>query len=368
MKESVLYKSIENAVKKIRKLAHENTDLFLGIGGWIAPVGTVVAAVIIYCVNWAVYCYEIGYYHYGFNVPVSLIEEPTITSLSTGVIGCFLLVVVLLIAALVGRWAYRKRKYLLLVFVELVIIDVAILCPIIPSLAGMNGVEALTSIATFSFMSMFITLLLNVFSFSSLIFPLKEDVLARKKVELEDIKKKVNDTASNKKKQVKYENKRKTIEKRIEELEKQTEGKKKVMPKEIVKEVLLMVLITIFVFLIAGIPACLSTGINEAMQKDELTLIMNAKEVDTQFREMMSKDCATNGLAIIYENNDGLLVSPCYISNGEVAVFTNIQQFIDAEGMIFYTNTYGKIIPKTVVLSFDSSLESNVDEGNLDEE
>lgn len=368
MKESGLYRSIENVVKKIRELAHENTDLFLGIGGWIAPVGAVVAAVIMYCINWAVYCYEIGYYHFGFNVPISLIEEPKITSLSTGVIGCFLVVVVLLIAALVGRWAYRKRKYFCFVLVELLVISVAILCPIIPSFVDMNGIEALTSIVTVLFLAMFITFLLNVFSFSSLIFPSKEDVLARKKAELKELERKVNDTASDKRKQAKYENKRKTVEERIEELDKQSERKGKVAPKEIVKEALLMVLITIFVFLIAGIPACLSTGINEVMQKDELTLVMNAKEVDDQFREILSKDCPVNGLAIIYEKNDGLLVSPCYISNGEVVVYTNLQQIIDAEGLIVYTNTYKDIVPKTIALPFDSSTESIVDEGDLEKE
>ena len=70
MKGSVINKFIENAVEKIKKLARENTDLFLGIGGWLAPIGAVVIAVIVYCVNWAAYCYEVGYYHFGFNVPI----------------------------------------------------------------------------------------------------------------------------------------------------------------------------------------------------------------------------------------------------------------------------------------------------------
>ena len=34
--------------------------------------------IFIYCANWAVYCCEIGCYHFGFNVAVSLIEEPKI--------------------------------------------------------------------------------------------------------------------------------------------------------------------------------------------------------------------------------------------------------------------------------------------------
>lgn len=359
MKVSALYKTIEDTVKKIRKLAYENTELFLGIGGWIAPVGAVVAAVIMYCVNLAVYCYEVGYYYFGFNVPVSLIEEPRAASLPTSVIGCFLLVVVLLIAALVGRWAYRKRKYLLSMFVELLVISVAILCPMLPSLVGMNGVEATTSIVTLLLLAIFITLLLNVFSLNSLVFPSKEDVLARKKEELKGLVKKIDDTVANKKKQAKYEKKRETVENRIDKLEQQTEGEKKVTPKEVVKEALVMILITIFIFLIAGIPACLSTGINEVMQKDELTLVMNAEEVDDQFREIFANVCEINGLAIIYENEDGLLVSPCYISNGEAVVYTNFQQFIDAEGLIIYKNTYENIIPKTVALLFDNVAESD---------
>lgn len=358
MKESVYYKSIKNLVEKIRKIAHENTDLFLGIGGWVAPVGAVVAAVIMYCINWAVYCYEFGYYHLGFNVPISLIKEPTVTNWPTSVIGCFFLVIVLLITKLIGRWAYRKRKYLLFFFAELLVISIAVLCPLIPSLVDMNGVEALTAIVTCLLLAVFFTVLLNVFSFSFLIFPSKEDVLARKEVELRHLEKQ----------QDVYEKKKKSVEEKINELEKQTESKEKVTPKEVVKETLIMVLITVFAFLISGIPACVSMGINEVMQKDELTLVMNAEEVYNQFREILAEDCAINGVAIIYETNDGVLVSPCYVGNGEVIVYTSFQQFIDAEGLIVYTDTYERIIPKTVALSFNDSIESNVDGGNLREE
>ena len=63
-----------------------------------------------------------------------------------------------------------------------------------------------------------------------------------------------------------------------------------------------------------------------------------------------------------------MLVSPCYISNGEAVIYTNFQQFIDAEGLIVYKNTYEDIIPKTVVLLFDSVAESDVFEVNSEKE
>ena len=363
MKESAIIKSIENAVEKIKKLAHEKTDLFLGIGGWIAPIGAVIVAVIVYCVNWAVYCYEIGYYHFGFNVPISLIEEPKIASLSTSVIGGILLIVVWVIVTLIGRWAYRNRVYLPFIILELMIIGIAIVCPIIPSLVAMNVVEAITTIVIFLVWSAVLTLLLNAFSLSCLVFPSIEDKLVRKKAEIIELEKRINDVASQKKRQ-KFEKKRNDLENQINELEQQAEDKEKVASKDVLKDALVMVEITVFSLLIVGIPSCLFTGINEVMQEDELTLVMNAKGIDDQFREILSEDYVINGLAIIYENEDGLLVSPCHISNREVVVYTNFQQFIESEGLIVYTNTYGNIIPKTAALSFDSSNDNNVGEGN----
>lgn len=363
MKESVLIKTVKSAVEKIRKLAHENTDLFLGIGGWIAPVGAVVVAVIVYCVNWAVYCYEIGYYHFGFNVPISLIEEPKVASLSTSVIGGILLVVVWVIVTLIGRWAYRKRMYLPFIILELIIISIAIVCPIIPSLVDMSIVEAITTVVIFLVWTTVITLLLNAFSLSCLIFPSIEDKLIRKKAELTELEKRINDAASGKKRQ-KFEKKRNDVENQINELKQQTEDKEKIASKDVLKDALVMVIITVFSLLIVGIPACLFTGVNEVMQEDELTLVMNAKETDDQFRELLSGDYVVNGLAIIFEDEDGLLVSPCHISDREVVVYTNFQQFINSEGLIVYTNTYGNIIPKTAVLSFESSNDSNVIEDN----
>ena len=106
------------------------------------------------------------------------------------------------------------------------------------------------------------------------------------------------------------------------------------------------------------------TGVNKAMQEDEIAIVMNAKEIDDQFREILFEDYVVDGLAIIFENEDGLLVSPCRISNKEVVIYTNFQQFIDSEGLIIYTNTYKNIDPNTVELSFDGSFESDVTEGN----
>lgn len=320
-------------------------------------------AIIVYCVNWAVYCYEIGYYHFGFNVPISLIEEPKIASLSTSVIGGILLIVVWVIVTLIGRWAYRNRVYLPFIILELMIIGIAIVCPIIPSLVAMNVVEAITTIVIFLVWSAVLTLLLNAFSLSCLVFPSIEDKLVRKKAEIIELEKRINDVASQKKRQ-KFEKKRNDLENQINELEQQAEDKEKVASKDVLKDALVMVEITVFSLLIVGIPSCLFTGINEVMQEDELTLVMNAKGIDDQFREILSEDYVINGLAIIYENEDGLLVSPCHISNREVVVYTNFQQFIESEGLIVYTNTYGNIIPKTAALSFDSSNDNNVGEGN----
>lgn len=240
MKESAIIKSIENAVEKIKKLAHENTDLFLGIGGWIAPVGAVIVAVIVYCVNWAVYCYEIGYYHFGFNVPISLIEEPKVASLSTSVIGGILLIVVWVIVTMIGRWAYRNRVYLPFIILELMIIGIAIVCPIIPSLVAMNVVEAITTIAVFLVWSTVLTLLLNAFSLSCLFFPSIEDKLVRKKAELIELEKRINDVASQKKRQ-KFEKKRSDVENTIKELEQQTGAEEKVVSQNAWKNALVMV-------------------------------------------------------------------------------------------------------------------------------
>ena len=242
-------------------------------------------------------------------------------------------------------------------------IGIAIVCPIIPSLVDMNIAEAIAAIVIFLIWTTIITLVLNAFSLGCLIFPSIEDKLSRKKAELIEFEKRINDTASQKKRQ-KFEKKRNDVENQINELEQQTEDKEKVASQSVLKDALMMVVITVFSLLIVGIPACLFTGVNDVMQEDELTLVMNAKETDDRFRELLSGDYAVNGLAIIFENEDGLLVSPCHISDREVVVYTNFQQFIDSEGLIAYTNTYGNIIPKTAALSFESSNDSDVAEGN----
>lgn len=359
MKGSAITKFIENAVEKIKKLARENTDLFLGIGGWLAPIGAVVIAVIVCCVNWAVYCYEVGYYHFGFNVPIPLIEEPKMASLSTNVIGCILFVVVWVMATLIGRWAYKKCIYFAFVVLELIVISIVTVCPFIPSLVGMDIAEAITTMVIFLVGTIVITLLLNAFSLSYLIVPSTEDKLERKGTELSELEKRINVAASQKTRQ-KIEKKKNAVQKTIKELEQQTGDKDRAVSSNALKNALAMVVIAVFVLLIVGMPVCLFTGVNKAMQENEVALVMNAKEIDEQFRELLSESCELNGLAIIFENEDGMLVSPCNISNKEVVIYTNFQQFIDAEGLIVYTNTYGSIVPATAELLFDASNDSNV--------
>lgn len=107
---------------------------------------------------------------------------------------------------------------------------------------------------------------------------------------------------------------------------------------------------------------CFSSGINSVAQSDKLILVLNQGEVSAQFSEMLPDDCNINGLAIIYKKDESVLVSPCYIGNRVVYVYTNCQQLIASENLMVYTGTYDEIIPVTVELIISDDAQNETTE------
>lgn len=370
MKETTIYQKVETASKEIWNLAKEKTELFLGVGGWIAPIGVAIAAVIIYCINWVVYCYEIGYYHMRYNVPISLIDEPQATKLSISVVLGIIFIVVMVATGIIGRWTYRKCRYGAFVLTTYISISAAFVAPLIPSLISIGIASVVATIITLLLLAGYLTGLFIIFSYFVFLPPTNEDKLARENGKLENLKKKIKKLSDNKKyknKRTKYTEKKKTVEDKASELLKTVEAQAKEEKFTVgrkLKKVCVTLLSAVFVLLIVGLPASLTTGLNLAEQNKEFTLVLGQEDVSTQFAEFLPEDCKSNGLVIIYQNDDGVLVSPCYVENQTVSIYTNCQHFIKSENLSLCTNTYQQVRLMSVVPSFDEPDIGFVSEDN----
>ena len=92
-------------IESIWDFAKKYPALFLGLC-------TAVVSFVTVAFNAIQYCYTIGYYHYGKKVIASLIEKPETTGITMDFVACAVLTCFYAIYTLLGKSAYRKRKYL----------------------------------------------------------------------------------------------------------------------------------------------------------------------------------------------------------------------------------------------------------------
>lgn len=348
MEKSSVREMIAEKIMALKKLATDNTDLFLGIGGWIAPIVLAIASVVIFCINLGVYCYNLGYYHYWYNVPVSLLEEPQASQLSVGVIWSIVFFVVLIANGILGRLVYRKRKYGAYIVTTCVVIVVGFILPLIPSLAKSSVASNIRTLFVLFVLAAFITSILNIMSFGIILPPTVQDKIERRRNKLRKIESK----------QDKYAKKIEKLNKQIDEMEKAEINREHSIAAKL-KETCVNIAIAVFVFFVVGLGSIVSTGLGAAEENQMLTLVIDTERI-VQYREMLPEDCAVNGLAIIYQNDDGILVSPCNISEQAAIVYTEFQQFIEVDNITTYTYSFEHIYTASVKLSFSIFEEESI--------
>lgn len=76
------------------------------------------------------------------------------------------------------------------------------------------------------------------------------------------------------------------------------------------------------------------------------------------YKEILPDDCTVNSLAIIYQNDDGVLVLMCNISDQVVTVYTSCQQFIETDNIITYT--FEDILTASVKFPFSEPIEGSM--------
>lgn len=338
MKKFSIREMITEKIAALKKLAIENTDLFLGIGGWIAPVVLAIASVVVFCINLSVYCYNLGYYHFGYNVPVSLIEEPQASQLSVAVIWSIVFFIILVANGLLGRLAYRKRRYAVYFVTTCVVIVLGFIFPLIPLLTKSSAASNIRTLYALFILVLFITTILNIVSFCVIIPPTVQDKIERQNNKLKKLESK----------QTKRAKKIEELKKQIDDMEKAESNREYNIGTKL-KETCVNIAIAVFVFLVVGLGSLVSIGLGAAEENQVLTLVIDSERI-VQYKDMLPEECGVNGLAIIYQNDEGVLVSPCKISEQAAVVYTEFQQFIEVDNMITYTYSFEHIDTQHVKL------------------
>ena len=179
---------------EIRK---EKTALFLGLC-------TAAISVITVFLNLAEYCYNLGYYHYAYDVPTVYLKYSNSSSISGTIVISIVIVCLFLVYTLIGYDAYRECKTLRFWVATLAAVMALFIIPMIIDIV--NSFSLLTFIVVllqYIILAIFLIVLLNSFLISLYIFPTKDDKLARSKIKLKKVKEKIERPNLSKKKQTK---------------------------------------------------------------------------------------------------------------------------------------------------------------------
>ncbi len=171
-------KKVGPIVEKVWKFAKKHTALFLGMA-------TAAVSVVTLAYNAIEHCYEVGYYQYGFNVSSSFLGMVQTTGISTDFVLGIVLTCFVAVYTLIGREAYRNRKFFKF-FAKTVGVFLCfyILPFIISAISEPTWSNVVISLIAFSILAMFLSVILNMITFSYCISPTINDKLKRKRLKL----------------------------------------------------------------------------------------------------------------------------------------------------------------------------------------
>ena len=150
------------------EFAKEKTALFLSLCTAAISLTTIL-------LNLFEYCYNLGYYHYSYGIPITFLKYSGLTTLSGSICLSIVVLCFLILYTLAARDTYRNCKYLNFLLGTYFIITCFFIIPIIKDTANNFSVMNLIIVLLqYVFLAAFLTVALNVFFFAFCIVPTNE--------------------------------------------------------------------------------------------------------------------------------------------------------------------------------------------------
>ena len=332
---------ISPALREIWKFAKKKTALFLGLC-------TAAISVITVFLNLTEYCYNLGYYHYAYDVPTVYLKYSNSSSISGTIVISIVIVCLFLVYTLIGYDAYRECKTLRFWVATLAAVMALFIIPMIIDIV--NSFSLLTFIVVllqYIILAIFLIVLLNSFLISLYIFPTKDDKLARSKIKLKKVKEKIERPNLSKKKQTKLSGKKNKLDLTIEGLETKVgdskgDGATRNHQADKEKKVAETLIVAMVVLSVVALCAVL-VGLIEAEINKDYTVIVSDDSTSSEMIGAVSRDVNANMLVVLFQNDNEVIVSPCYVVDGEITIYEEYQQALSSERLIFYHGTYNTV-------------------------
>lgn len=329
-------------LQDIFRFAKEHTALFLGM--WAA-----LATAVMFALNSLEYIYQLGYYHYGLNVPqvyLGAIHTSNIPfSVVCGVVG-FVILSLYSYAAWNAYIEYRFGKFILKVVAAITVFFLLIIgTPLIKEIILEKMIPDFWETVYFCVNVLFLVVVtlagLNCLTIGTLLSASDTDKLERIKngiIWIDKEKQKVNTKVCKKIRLCHLKKTEKKLNEKQQKLEEQMQdnsvhvAKEKPKKKHTILRIAAYSLIVTYTLTFGVLPF---VGISEAMMNDEFEIIYtdNISFTDQNQEKLDNPDI--NGLVKLYQYEDKVIASPCTYTDDKITIYSAVQHVIPVENITF---------------------------------
>lgn len=325
-------------IKKIWSFAKKHTSLFLG-------VSTVFTSIVTILLNVLVFTYQLGYYHYGYSIPISLLGTLYKSGISLiYIVSGIVMTCLLTIYTLMGVEDYKRHKYrhflegtFFVLFCSMAVLNFLITLSKYKLKFLGYWLGELLSIAI---LSILITMLLNSLTLS-LIFSgsLNENKLCRLKVEKERINDGLLSPKTKEMKRMRLSEKRDEIEEKIVIINMKNRNVNKLEADDSnkVKSKVEVSILSCIMAVAVLVPLFLICGMVNANSENTYTIVANREDIYAEMAQVVPQDRSINCMVVLYQSVSTAIISPGYVKGGEIKIYSEVQRILPTENLTFVT-------------------------------
>ena len=247
-----------------------------------------------------------------------------------------------------GKFAYRQRKYIYFLLGTTLLLSLLFLLLLVSfPIIFASVLEIIVFAVAIFFTAIIATILLNAIIIIDCIFPTDDDILSRTSCRLMTIEKKLSKSSKSSKNHSHLCKKRELLSTKKQEFESRVKKKNKLDQKEIrtattsyhLRTIVAVGIALVIVFTIC-MPLAFFVGYHISEANGSYTIVVNQPALCQEFEQMVSADQEVNALAVLYKNENNVVIAPCNINEKEIIVYSKYQRVVDIDGLVFQQIIY----------------------------
>jgi hypothetical protein len=141
--------------------------------------------------------------------------------------------------------------------------------------------------------------------------------------------------------------KKRDIEKSIKDKNKNDEKELRIAATRYHRKTIVAVVITLLIEFVICMPFVTLLGYWSAKDNNNFTIVVNQIELCQELEQIVPEDQEVSALAVLYRNENVVVVAPCYISEKGIKIYHQFQRVIAIDGLVFYQYVNNEVLGKT---------------------